>query len=126
MNKSAYYDLKDMLCRELEQVANKGELSAGELDVVDKLTHSIKSIETIMAMEDSGYSNDGMQSGNSYARKRDSRGRYSRDYYSRDGRNMGYSRDSKTRMIEQLEDLMHEAETDTEKDLLRNCINQMR
>lgn len=126
MTKNAYYDLKDMLCRELEQVANKGELSAGELDVVDKLTHSIKSIATIMAMEDSGYSNDDMQSGNSYARKRDSRGRYSRDYYSRDGRSMGYSRDDKARMIEQLEDMMQDAKSDMEREALRNCINQMR
>lgn len=126
MTKNAYYDLKDMLCRELEQVANKGELSAGELDVVDKLTHSIKSIATIMAMEDSGYSNDDMQSGNSYARKRDSRGRYSRDYYSRDGRSMGYSRDDKARMIEQLEDMMHNAKSDMEREALRDCINQMR
>lgn len=126
MTKNAYYDLKDMLCRELEQVTNKGELSAGELDVVDKLTHSIKSIATIMAMEDSGYSNDDMQSGNSYARKRDSRGRYSRDYYSRDGRSMGYSRDDKARMIEQLEDMMQDAKSDMEREALRNCINQMR
>lgn len=126
MTMDAYYDLKNMLCRELEQVTNKGELSAGELDVVDKLTHSIKSIATIMAMEDSGYSNDGMQSGNSYARNRDSRGRYSRDYYSRDGRSMGYSRDDKTRMIEQLEDMMQDAKSDMEREALRNCINQMR
>lgn len=98
----------------------------GELDVVDKLTHSIKSIATIMAMEDSGYSNDDMQSGNSYARKRDSRGRYSRDYYSRDGRSMGYSRDDKARMIEQLEDMMQDAKSDMEREALRNCINQMR
>ena len=126
MTKNAYYDLKDMLCRELEQVTNKGELSAGELDVVDKLTHSIKSIATIMAMEDSGYSNDDMQGENSYARKRDSRGRYSRDYYSRDGRSMGYSRDDKARMIEQLEDMMQDAKSDMEREALRNCINQMR
>ena len=73
-------ELKEMLCEELEKITKKGELSAGSLDVVDKLTHSIKSIDTIMAMEEGGYSNE---SGYSYARgrgsnaRRDSRGRYS-------------------------------------------------
>ena len=51
-----YHDLKKMLCKELEEIVRQGELSTGDLDVVDKLTHSIKSLVTIMAMEDSGYS----------------------------------------------------------------------
>ena len=92
------YRLKEMLCDELDQYAKKGELTAGSLDIVDKLTHALKSITTIMAMEDADeeYSGtyrmyprymrdrDGMggqtERGSSYARKRDSRGRYSRDY----------------------------------------------
>ena len=59
------YDLKDMLCRELKEYAKKGELSAGSLETIDKLTHSLKSVVTIMAMEDSGYSreNNGGYSG---------------------------------------------------------------
>ena len=73
-------ELKEMLCEELDKITKKGELSAGSLDVIDKLTHSIKSIDTIMAMEEAGYSNE---SGYSYARgrgrnaRRDSMGRYS-------------------------------------------------
>lgn len=73
-------ELREMLCEELDKITKKGELSAGSLDVIDKLTHSIKSIDTIMAMEDVGYSNE---SGYSYARgrgrnaRRDSMGRYS-------------------------------------------------
>ena len=39
-------ELKEMLCEELDKITKKGELSAGSLDVVDKLTHSIKSIDT--------------------------------------------------------------------------------
>ena len=49
-------ELKRMLYDELDKITKKGELSAGSLDIVDKLTHSIKSIDTIMAMQ--GYSND--------------------------------------------------------------------
>lgn len=70
-------ELKDMLCDELDKVTAKGELSAGALDVVDKLTHSIKSIDTIMAMEEANYSHG---DGYSYARRRDAMGRYSRNY----------------------------------------------
>ena len=73
-------ELKEMLCRELEEITKKGELSAGSLDAVDKLTHSIKSIETIMAMND--YSQEGGSNRGSYAR-------YYRDPYANEN---GYSR----------------------------------
>jgi hypothetical protein len=93
------YDLlKDMICRELDRIANKGELNSQNLEMVDKLTHSLKSIETIQAMDDyDGYS--GARGRGAYAR-RDSRGRYSNDGYHADysGR---YSRD----MMESLRDL---------------------
>lgn len=105
--------LKDMLTRELDEYARKGELSAGALDIVDKLSHALKSVTTVMAMEDGGYSGTGRSygypqyyyddgrsyDGRSYAgrmnARRDSRGRYSRDY----------SGD----MVEKLRDMMDEA-----------------
>lgn len=90
------HELREMLCEELDKITKKGELSAGSLDVIDKLTHSIKSIDTIMAMEDAGYSHD-----YSYARKRDSMGRYSRMYDDR-----GYSRnDAKEHLMRELKEL---------------------
>ncbi len=55
-------ELKKMLCKELDAITEQRNLTPHNLDMIDKLTHSIKSIETIMAMEDSGYSRD-----NSYA-----------------------------------------------------------
>lgn len=61
-------DIRDRLMDELVE-CSKEELSKSSLDTIDKLTHSIKSIDTILAM--AGYSKD-----NSY--KRDSMGRYSR------------------------------------------------
>lgn len=87
------YELKELLCAELDKIAKDGELTAGSLDTIDKLTHSIKSIDTIMAMEGESYEG-GYQGGyRSYARngrsnrsyqRRDSMGRYSRRGYSRD------------------------------------------
>lgn len=103
--------LKDMLTHELDEYARKGELTAGALDIVDKLSHALKSVTTVMAMEEGGYSgrsygysqnyyDDGRSNeGRSYAgrsnARRDSRGRYSRDY----------SGD----MVEKLRDMMDEA-----------------
>ena len=72
-----YERLKDMITSELDRIANKGELNSQNLEMVDKLTHSLKSIETIQAMneyDDIGYSGKGRM----YA-KRDSLGRYSKD-----------------------------------------------
>ena len=75
--------IRDMLCEELEEIAEKGEISAGGLDLVDKLTHSIKSIDTIIAMKESGYSERNYPRyyyRDEYSgRKRDSMGRYSRE-----------------------------------------------
>lgn len=90
------YDLKDMLCEELEEYGSKGKLDVGSLDVVDKLAHAIKNIDKIIEAheEEEGYSRDGMMmdrsyrghdgSYGSYARgrrgnvRRDAMGRYSR------------------------------------------------
>ena len=49
------HELRDNLCNELKKYAKK-ELSAGSLDVVEKLSHSIKCIDRIIENGD-GYSN---------------------------------------------------------------------
>ncbi len=40
--------LRDTLCGELEKVAKKEEISMSDLDVIDKLTHSIKNLDKVM------------------------------------------------------------------------------
>lgn len=75
-----------------------GKLTAGDVDYIDKLTHTLKSIKGVEAMEDSDeYSNRYPMGGSyrgyprdmSYARgrnaRRDSMGRYASRGYSRDG-----------------------------------------
>ena len=42
--------IKSMVCEGLDQIAEKGELSNSNLDVVDKLTHTLKSIKAIESM----------------------------------------------------------------------------
>lgn len=99
--------LKKMLCKELEEYGSSGnKLSAGTLDVVDKLAHACKNVcKIIEADEEMEYSraeggsyrrsyadgsydgirsyDDGMSRRGSYRRRRDSMGRYSSDGYSR-------------------------------------------
>ena len=149
------HDLKDLLCAELEDYAEKGKtsgkMSMGDLDSIHKLTDTVKNILKIDMLEDeSGYSEDGAYMGEgriygtsyddgmrrgvgySYARgrgryaKRDSMGRYSRD----DGymrRDGGYSReDGKAYMMEQLEDMMEDAEKPAEKEALRRCMEALK
>ena len=124
-----YEELKDMLCRELEEITRKGELSAGSLDIIDKLTHSIKSIETIMAMAESddysnrgSYANDG-RVGNrggmnrSGARRRDRMGRYSRNDYS-------YA-DAKDDMMDDLRELMDKAPDETMRRKLEKFMEEL-
>jgi hypothetical protein len=116
------YKLKEMLCEELKEYGNKEEMSAGALEVVDKLAHAVKNLDKIIEAyeNDEGYSGnypDGMnyrggssrnnartyRNGTSYARnrRRDSMGRYS---------STGYSRaDAREDMIEQLRDMMQSA-----------------
>lgn len=125
MSMRALEKLRDMLCDELDEIAAKDDLSAGSLDLIDKLAHSIKNLDKIM-MHD-GYSRtsdweaEGFMRGNSYRRSRDSMGRYSRD----DGySNRGYSRNAEAdRMVEKLEDMMEHAGGESEHMALKKAIS---
>ncbi len=132
-------DLKDKLHEELEEIARKPEMGAGDLEIAHKLTDTIKNIDKIcMLEEDGGYSQAGEWEadirgnyghGNSYRRHRDSDGRYSRDGemsyrrgYSRDG----YSRDGgKGKMMEHLEKAMDSATTDREREDIRRMMDKL-
>lgn len=129
------YELKEKLCRELEEVARKPEMGAGDLELIHKLTDTIKNIDKIDALEDDGYSRDGdwemegrgrYNRGSSYARrKRDSMGRYSREW--RDGRMDGrYSRDdAKEHMIDQMEQLMNGTQNEREREIIKRAMEQL-
>lgn len=116
-------DVREMLCDELDRFGEQKELSAGSLDTIDKLSHAIKSIDTIMAMENSGYSKDYMPSygDRSYAmQRRDSRGRYSRNSY-RDNR--GYSYDDG--IVDQLHEIMESATDQHTRKVIQDAIKKI-
>lgn len=126
--------LRDKLCDELDEIARKGELGAGDLEIVHKLTDTIKNLDKIeMLEEDGGYSQAGdwemegrgsYNRGSSYrGRKRDSMGRYSREgNYSR----RMYSRgDAKEHMMMELEEAMNAATSERDKDIIRRAMSQL-
>lgn len=129
------HELKEKLCMELDEIAKKPEMSAGDLEAAHKLTDTIKNIDKIeMLEEDDGYSRDGdweadmrgtYGRGSSYrGRKRDSMGRYSRT-----GRmypDRVYSRgDAKEHMMEQAHDMMESATSERERDVVRRFMEQL-
>lgn len=121
-----YKKLKNMLCEELEELVKKGDLKAGSLEAVDKLTHSIKSLDTIMAMEESEYSNDYSYSG---ARRRNKPGRYAgRTYdlgYDGSYSERRYSREEgKSHMVHRLEEMMEDASGE-EREVLKSALSKL-
>ena len=129
------HDLKEKLCDELDEIARKPEMGAGDLEIIHKLTDTIKNICKIdMLEEDGGYSRDGdweargsYNRGSSYrGRKRDSMGRYSRDGRRDMREDRMYSRDgSRDRMMDHLEDMMQEAGSEKEREAIRRCMSQL-
>jgi hypothetical protein len=118
----AIYDLKDMLCEELEEYGDKQKMDIGDLEIVDKLAHAIKNIDKIIMAKEYGLSGmDGMDDHMSGYRgqKRDSMGRYSRGRgrYSRRGRSYeGYSEADHRELVEELRDIMDHADVTMKKE----------
>lgn len=73
-----YRKLKDMLHNELDRIADKDELNMQTLEMVDKISHSLKCLATVDAME--GYSEEYPERSAYRGRRRDSMGRYTSDY----------------------------------------------
>lgn len=129
MSKKAMYELRNMLCEELDELARKGDLGAGDLEIAHKLTDTIKNIDKIEMMEDDGYSRDG-----DYSRggdwQADMRGTYGRgSSYARRGTHYvrgHYSRaDSMENLREQINDMMRETDDDRVKEALRRAASLM-
>lgn len=134
-----WHELKEILCKELEEYSRKGKMSAGDLETIHKLTDTIKNIDKIeMLEEDGGYSQaGGMQGGgrgmnrgggsyndggygggNSYRRqRRDSRGRYSREG--------GYSYDDGMEEVWEILEMMETGLPDEQREAIRRFRREM-
>ena len=135
-----YFEAKEMLKKELDNIVKKGELSAGSLETIDKLLNSIKNACKITMYEEyaeDGYSyadGDADMSDYAYARasgrgrgsnaRRDSMGRYSSRGYSRRGR-YSYDDGDKQEKMDMLREMMNEVSSDEERRALNKIIRRM-
>lgn len=124
-------ELREMLNSELVKLSNKG-ITTSSLDMIDKLSHSIKSIDTIMAMQGDDYSErDGYSRTGGYSYRRNySRDmmprRYSRDNYSRGDYSMGYSMaDEKQGVMDELRDMLDSTSDSKLRQAIQKVINTL-
>ena len=113
---------------QLKKIDKLNPLPLAELDISDKLLHSVKSIKTILAMleyndeEDNGYSGK-YYSAPTYARRKYNNGGYSGNYSSNTSNGRGYSRDSeKQDMIRKLENMMSRVLSDDEAMAIQDAL----
>lgn len=106
-------ELKDTIAQEIAEANQRirqsgGDLNTADIDIIDKLAHSMKSLATTVAMleaqEDDGYS--GRYNGGLYNDGRGRRNGYSGTRYGRETRT-GYSRSGD--MMEHLRMVLDEA-----------------
>ena len=143
----SYKKVRERLCREFDEIAAKPDMSIGDLEMLHKLTDTIKNLDKIEMLEDGDYSQargggnrGGMRNyardggGNSYAdgnsygyedsfgdndgysqarRRRDERGRYSRD-------------DGRDDMVNRLEEMMSRVSSDRDREEIRRMIERMK
>lgn len=130
------HELCESLSEQLADVTRrvrKNGMSSGDLETIEKLTHSLKSVKSVIAMTEGeeGYSGyypymggsyrDGgsYNDGGSYARgrmnaRRDSMGRYSGE--------RGYSRND---LADKMRELMEEAPDDRTRQEIRRLVEKM-
>ena len=133
MSMQTYYNIKKMLCKELDNFGDRGQIKdMEELKTIDMLTHAIKSVATVIAMDEAKYegtsghyppfmwggrsfegsglsSRESREGSFSNAQRRNAMGQFSRDG-SFDERSMRRSRDSE--MANELKELMYRAKDD--------------
>ena len=133
--------IRDSLCTELDNIATK-KLTADGITMIDKITHSIKSIDTIMAMENANYGG-GYQGarypmppmqdmgGYSYGRNqdRDSMGRYTTrmggNGYSQNGNYQGNYYGTSGDFHSKISEMMAQTNDPKEREVLQRLMNNM-
>lgn len=131
------HKIKKMLCKELEEYGDKKSLSSADVEMIHKLTDTVKNLDKISLLEESddGYSETYpyYMGGSSYARgrgrnaRRDSMGRYSSDMddYSEARMDRRYSRDdAKDHMMNKLGEMMTSADEE-QREILKDAMRKI-
>ena len=143
--------IKKMLCKELDEYAMKSKISGSDLDMIWKLTDTVKNLDKIEMLEDEGGYSEARGRGRSYMHgssydddmmyserrgrgrnaRRDSMGRYSSedgmsyDDYSEARMDRRYSRDdAKDHMMSKLGSMMEDADPN-EREVLKDCMRKL-
>ena len=143
--------IKKMLCKELDEYAMKSKLSMADIDVIHKLTDTVKNLDKIEMLEEDGGYSEARGRGRSYLHgssydddmmyserrgrgrnaKRDRMGRYSSDDgmsyddYSEERMDRRYSRDdAKGHMMNKLGSMMEDADPN-EREILKDCMRKL-
>ena len=144
--------IKKMLCKELDEYAMKSKLSMADIDVIHKLTDTVKNLDKIEMLEDDGgysearggrgrpymygssYDDDMMYSerrGRGRNAKRDSMGRYSSDMgssyddYSEARMDRRYSKDdAKDHLMSKIGEAMESADPN-EREILKDAMRKI-
>lgn len=147
--------IKKMLCKELDEYAMKSKLSMADIDVIHKLTDTVKNLDKIEMLEDDGgysearggrgrgrssymggssYDDDMMYSerkGRGRNARRDSMGRYSSedgmsyDDYSEERMDRRYSRDDAKDHMMNKLGSMMEDADPNEREILKDCMRKL-
>lgn len=141
MNTRTMEVLCEQCCKELDNIADNGGINSGNFETVRGLASTLKDLYKIKMLEGSersqgqGQSQGGSYSnGNSYSM---SGQHYVRGHYSRDGGGYSqgnYSNDagsysnrySRSGLMEHLESMMNEAQSDQEKAAIKRCMEELR
>ena len=140
------HKIKKMLCKELEEYGDKKSLSSADVEMIHKLTDTVKNLDKIEMLEgDDGYSETYpyYMGGSSYASRgrgryarRDRMGRYSSeggsyeggssyDDYSEARMNRRYSRDdAKDHLLDKMGEMMSSADEE-QKEILKDAMRKI-
>ncbi|MBO7662894.1 MAG: hypothetical protein J6U01_05945 [Clostridia bacterium] len=134
-------EMKETIANEIAEANQRirqsgGDLNAGDVEIIDKLAHSMKSLVSTCAMLEAEEEDDGGYSGRFYYRdgrggysRRERRNGYSGNYggYSRENRGR-YSRDdgySREGMMDHFRQMMDEAPDEQTRIEIKRMMDQM-
>ena len=136
------HKIKKMLCKELEEYGDKKSLSSADVEMIHKLTDTVKNLDKISLLEqgDDDYSETYpyYMGGSSYAgrgrgrnARRDSMGRYSSDMgssyddYSEARMDRRYSRDdAKDHLLDKMGEMMSSADEE-QREILKDAMRKI-
>ncbi len=135
------YEMRESLCKITEEIARKGELSPGAVDMLDKALNAIKNTYKIEMLEKQGggFGNSYEESMDSYRRGysrgegsyanygENSYGSYGGGSYEENSMRRGYSRDSgKEQLVRKMEEMLRYVDNEEQRKAVESCIHRIK